>query len=146
MLSALEQKLAVDRGEGRTTRLAAALDTVAESYDYALIDCPPNVGVLTFNALRAAREVVVPLETSSFGIHGVQKLLETLALLADRIGHELSEQHAMRASGVDAHPAQTAALPAEIRRASATANNRLLSVSTHLECRTEQPVSTEAMF
>ena len=49
----------------------------------------------------------------------------------------------MRASGVDAHPAQTAALPAEIKRASATANNRLLSVSTHLECRTEQLVSTE---
>jgi len=90
VLSALEQKLAVDRSDGRTTRLAAALATVAERYDYALIDCPPNVGILTFNALRAAREVVVPLETSSFGIHGVQKLLETLALLADRIGHELS--------------------------------------------------------
>lgn len=89
VLSALEQKLAVDRSEGRTTRLAAALATVAERYDYTLIDCPPNVGILTFNALRAAREVVVPLETSSFGIHGVQKLLETLALLADRIGHEL---------------------------------------------------------
>jgi chromosome partitioning protein len=90
VLSALEQKLAVDRSDGRTTRLAAALSGVADRYDYALIDCPPNVGVLTFNALRAAREVVVPLETSSFGIHGVQKLLETLALLADRIGHELS--------------------------------------------------------
>jgi chromosome partitioning protein len=90
VLSALEQKLAGDRGEGRTTRLAAALEGVADAYDYALIDCPPNVGVLTFNALRAAREVVVPLETSLFGIHGVQKLLETLALLADRIGHQIA--------------------------------------------------------
>jgi hypothetical protein len=90
VLSALEQKLAVDRSDGRTTRLAAALATVADRYDYALIDCPPNVGVLTFNALRAAREVLVPLETSSFAIHGVQKLLETLALLADRIGHSLA--------------------------------------------------------
>ena len=45
---------------------------------------------MTFNALRAAREVIVPLETSFFAIHGVQKLLETIALLAERIGHELS--------------------------------------------------------
>jgi chromosome partitioning protein len=90
VLSALEQKLAADRSDGRTTRLAAALAGVADAYDYALIDCPPNVGVLTFNALRAAREVVVPLETSVFAIHGVQKLLETLALLADRVGHQLA--------------------------------------------------------
>ena len=90
VLSALEQKLAADRSDGRTTRLAAALASVADRYDYALIDCPPNVGILTFNALRAAREVVVPLETSVFAIHGVHKLLETLALLADRIGHQLA--------------------------------------------------------
>ena len=54
-----------------------------------LIDCPPNVGLLTFNALRAAGEVIVPLETSFFAIHGVQKLLETIALLTERIGHDL---------------------------------------------------------
>jgi len=48
------------------------------------------VGVLTFNALRAAAEVLVPLETSDFAIHGVQKLLETVALLTDRLGHEVS--------------------------------------------------------
>ena len=55
-----------------------------------LIDCPPNVGLLTFNALRAASEVIVPLETSHFAIHGVEKLLETIGLLAERIGHELT--------------------------------------------------------
>jgi chromosome partitioning protein len=89
VLSALEQKLALERVETRTERLAAALDRIAQPYDYVLIDCPPNVGVLTFNALRASSEVIVPLETSHFAIHGVQKLLETIGLLAERIGHPL---------------------------------------------------------
>jgi chromosome partitioning protein len=88
VLSALEQKLTSERADARTERLRAALATVADRYDYALIDCPPNIGVLTFNALRAASEVIVPLETSYFAIHGVHKLLETIALLSERIGHD----------------------------------------------------------
>jgi len=90
VLSALEQKLVAEQAEDRTERLATALAGVEPAYDYALIDCPPNVGLLTFNALRAAREVIVPLETSFFAIQGVQKLLETIALLSDRIAHDLS--------------------------------------------------------
>ena len=91
VLSALEQKLASERVEARTERLSVALDSLPEgTYEYALIDCPPNVGVLTFNALRAASEVIIPLETSRFAIHGVEKLLETIALLTERIGHDLS--------------------------------------------------------
>ncbi|MGH0032234.1 MAG: AAA family ATPase [Myxococcota bacterium] len=89
VLSALEQKLAGEPVETRTDRLATALERVREEFDYVLIDCPPNVGLLTFNALRAAGEVIVPLETSYFAIHGVQKLLETIALLTERIGHDL---------------------------------------------------------
>lgn len=87
VLSALEQKLALERAEGRIERLARALATVAERYDYALIDCPPNVGLLTFGALRAAGEAIVPLETSHFAMHGAHKLLETIALLGERLGH-----------------------------------------------------------
>ena len=89
VLSALEQKLAMERHDARTERLSAALDALPPLYDYVLIDCPPNVGLLTFNALRAASEVIVPLETSFFAIDGVQKLLETISLLSDRIGHDL---------------------------------------------------------
>jgi chromosome partitioning protein len=89
VLSALEQKLATERHDARTERLAAAIETLPPLYDFVLIDCPPNVGLLTFNALRAASEVIVPLETSFFAIDGVQKLLETIGLLADRIGHDL---------------------------------------------------------
>ncbi len=89
VLSALEQKLSNAPVEERTARLSEALLGIEGDFDYVLIDCPPNVGLLTFNALRAAREVIVPLETSYFAIHGVQKLLETIALLTERIGHEL---------------------------------------------------------
>jgi len=89
VLSALEQKLATERHDARTERLSAALETLPPLYDYVLIDCPPNVGLLTFNALRAASEVIVPLETSFFAIDGVQKLLETIGLLSERIGHDL---------------------------------------------------------
>jgi len=90
VLSALEQKLAREQHEAQTERLARALELLPALYDYALIDCPPNVGLLTFNALRAAQEVIIPLETSFFAIDGVQKLLETIGLLSDRIGHDLS--------------------------------------------------------
>jgi len=89
VLSALEQKLANAELESRTNRLAIALESVRGMFDYVLIDCPPNVGLLTFNALRAASEVIVPLEMSYFAIHGVQKLIETIALLSDRLSHDL---------------------------------------------------------
>lgn len=89
VLSALEQKLASERHDARTERLAAAIEGLPPLYDFVLIDCPPNVGLLTFNALRAAREVIIPLETSFFAIDGVQKLLETISLLSERIGHKL---------------------------------------------------------
>ncbi len=90
ILSALEQKLTAEGARGRTERLAEVLEKLEKSYDFALIDCPPNVGILTFNALRAASEVIVPLETSYFAMHGVGKLLETITLLEDRIGHSLA--------------------------------------------------------
>ncbi len=88
-LSVIDQKLAGERSDARTERLARSLETLTRPYDYALIDCPPNVGLLSFNALRASREVIVPLEMSIFAIHGVQKLLETVALLSDRIGYDV---------------------------------------------------------
>ena len=89
ILSALEQKLASEGARARTERLAVAVEQLEKNYDFVLIDCPPNVGILTFNALRAASEVIIPLETSYYAMHGVSKLLETVALLEDRIGHEL---------------------------------------------------------
>jgi chromosome partitioning protein len=49
-----------------------------------IIDCPPAVGLLTFNALTAATDVVVPVETGYFALHGLSKQLETLRILCER--------------------------------------------------------------
>jgi len=84
-LSAFEQQMA---GIGERERcLQNALAEVQSEYDYAIIDCPPAVGLLTFNALRAATEVIVPVETGYFALHGLSKQLETLDILCGRCGH-----------------------------------------------------------
>lgn len=88
ILAALEQQLADEHPEARIRRLAEALAAVQRRYAYALIDCPPNLGLLTLNALRAADEIIVPLETSHFAIQGAHKVLETITLLADRVGQD----------------------------------------------------------
>ena len=81
-LSAFEQQMA---GVGeRECSLRDALNEVKDEYDYAIIDCPPAVGLLTFNALRAATDVIVPVETGYFALHGLSKQLETLSLLCRR--------------------------------------------------------------
>jgi len=66
---------------GRQDRLADALSRVSKDYDYCIIDCPPNVGLLTFNAMRAADEVVIPVETGYFSLHGLAKQLELIEQL-----------------------------------------------------------------
>ena len=81
-LSAFEQQMA-----GIAEReycLKNVLSEMKNEYDYAIIDCPPAVGLLTFNALRAATDVIVPVETGYFALHGLSKQLETLSILCER--------------------------------------------------------------
>ena len=86
MLSGLEQ--ALSGRPGREERLVQALEAVSEEYDSILLDCPPSLGLLTFNALRACREVLVPGEVSQFSLQGVQQLHGLAILLRERF-----EQH-----------------------------------------------------
>ena len=73
---------------GREDRLLRALDTVRQTYDWCVIDCPPGVGLLTFNALRSADEVLVPVETGFFSLHGLAKVMETLEMLKERVNKD----------------------------------------------------------
>ena len=53
------------------------------------MDCPPSLGVLTLNALCAAKEVVIPLQAHFLALHGLSKLLETINLVSKRINRDL---------------------------------------------------------
>jgi chromosome partitioning protein len=68
----------------RENCLSSVLREIQEEYDYVVIDCPPSVGLLTFNALRAATDVVVPVEMGYFSLHGLSKQLETLQVLSEQ--------------------------------------------------------------
>jgi chromosome partitioning protein len=74
---------------GREDRLAKALATAGNNYQWAIIDCPPSVGLITFNALKACDEVVVPVETGYFSLHGLAKMMETLEIMKDRCGRDI---------------------------------------------------------
>jgi len=67
--------------EYREYCLADVLAPMDQSYDFAIIDCPPNIGLLTFNALFACSEVIIPVETGLFALHGLAKLMETVQLV-----------------------------------------------------------------
>ena len=87
VLSALEQELA---GEiGRESRLWEVITDMRGNYDYILIDCPPNLGLLTINAVRATDEIIIPVEASRFAIDGIGQLLDIINLVKDRLNHKV---------------------------------------------------------
>jgi chromosome partitioning protein len=74
---------------GREVILRDQLDADDENYDFVLMDCPPSLGVLTLNALCAAREVFIPLQAHFLALHGLSKLLETINLVSKRVNRDL---------------------------------------------------------
>jgi chromosome partitioning protein len=87
-LSAIPEALAGTPGRERI--LANALAGLHGQYDYILVDSPPNVGLLTFNAIVACWEAVIPMDPSFFSLHGIGKLFETLGVLEDTTGHRIT--------------------------------------------------------
>lgn len=88
ILSAVEQELS--GVEGRENRLLRALQALGRPYDYCIIDCPPSIGLLCFNALRACTEVIIPIDMSLFSLRGVEKLLEIVLLLKEKLSHDIA--------------------------------------------------------
>ena len=70
---------------GRETILREAIESAETDYDYLLIDCPPSLGLLTLNALAAAREVFIPIQPHFLALQGFGKLLQTITLVSRRI-------------------------------------------------------------
>jgi chromosome partitioning protein len=88
LVGTLEQELADEIG--RETKLLDIIRDLRADYDYILIDCPPSLGILTVNSIRASDEVIMPVETSRFSMQGVEHLLDIVRLVRDRLNHQVS--------------------------------------------------------
>ena len=87
-LSAFEQQMTGI--PERESSLKSVLEKMKGEFDFAIIDCPPAVSLLTFNALMAATDVIVPVETGYFALHGLSKQLETLNILCERRNQQVN--------------------------------------------------------
>lgn len=73
---------------GREFLLKDALDEI-NGYDIVLIDCPPNLGLMTLNALTAADTIYIPLQTEYYSLKGMSQLLDCIKVIKKRINSKL---------------------------------------------------------
>jgi len=72
--------------EDKHEQLKKNLNSIRNQYDYILIDCPPNLGILTINALCAADGVIIPLQTEYYALEGITQLIRVI----DRVQKSLN--------------------------------------------------------
>lgn len=76
---------------GREFLLKEALEPV-HGFDFIFLDCPPNLGLLTINALTASHEILIPLQTEYLAMHSLSKLMDTVNLVQKRLNPSLKIQ------------------------------------------------------
>ena len=77
---------------GRERRMADAIKTLqcSRHFDYIIFDCPPSLGLLTLNALVAAREILIPIQCEYYALEGVTQLLRTIDLVKRNLNDQLT--------------------------------------------------------
>ncbi len=87
LLSGLETDMAIL--PGREYVLRQALNRVRDMFDDCLIDCSPSLNLLTLNALVAADEIIIPVQTHYYAIEGLRQLLDSVDVVTERFNHRL---------------------------------------------------------
>lgn len=64
--------------EKREGQLKRFLDSLTEDYDFAMIDCPPSLSMLTVNALTASNGVIIPMQCEYYALEGLSQLMMTI--------------------------------------------------------------------
>ena len=75
--------------DNRENRLKQALTSVAQDYDFILIDCPPSLSMLTLNGLCSAHGVIVPMQCEYFALEGLTDLVNTIKQVHANLNREL---------------------------------------------------------
>lgn len=78
---------------GRESVLREKLNEVADQYAFIILDVPPSLGLLCLNALNAANEVIVPVQTQFFSLKGLGQLLKIVDLVRTKLHHELEVRY-----------------------------------------------------
>lgn len=73
----------------RETILKNSLNGFYDKYDYILIDCPPNLGLLTLNAFTAVNEIFIVLQSEYLALHGLSKLMDVIQVVKERLNPEI---------------------------------------------------------
>lgn len=73
----------------RETRLKEAIQTVTDSYDYILVDCPPSLGQLSINAFTASNSIIIPVQSEYYALEGLSQLLNTIRLVQKHFNPDL---------------------------------------------------------
>ncbi len=74
---------------GREQILRDALEGHIDKYDFALIDCPPNLGLLTVNGLVAANNVIIPVQTQYYAMKGLNNLVKVINMIRMKLNRDL---------------------------------------------------------
>jgi chromosome partitioning protein len=74
---------------GREQILRDVLEGKVDGYDFALIDCPPNLGLLTVNGLVAANNVIIPVQTQYYAMKGLNNLVKVINMIRMKLNRDL---------------------------------------------------------
>ena len=74
------------------SELKQSIEKIKVNFDYILIDCPPSLGLLTINALTAAKNLIVPLQVEFYALEGLTQLLQTVELIKMNFNNSLNLQ------------------------------------------------------
>jgi chromosome partitioning protein len=74
---------------GREQILRESLEGQTDAYDYVLIDCPPNLGLLTVNGLVAAQGVIIPVQTQYYAMKGLNNLVKVINAIRMKLNRDL---------------------------------------------------------
>jgi len=74
---------------GREDFLGSSIRECKITFDYIIIDCPPSLGILTVNALKACDEVIIPMQPHYFALRGIQEFIETTEIVRKNLQHPL---------------------------------------------------------
>jgi len=83
-------ELELTQAEAREYRLREAIRALEPDFEYIVLDCPPALGLLTVNALCAARGVMVPVQCEYLALEGLTELMETLRRVREGLNPELA--------------------------------------------------------